>query len=145
MTTKNQNVNAYWEMKISGMSQQELIVFLYESSLRLLEEARETIQLKDVPGTHEKLSRARNIFVHLLSTLNLEAGGDFAARLSTLYAFFIEKITVANVTKNTAELDQIIPLIVGIKDAWATMKYEESGSVSANRRLETKQAISVEV
>ncbi len=143
--TKNQDINTYREMKISGMNQQELIVFLYESTLTLIDEARVTIHNKDVPGTHEKLSRARNIFVHLLATLNLEAGGEFARKLSSLYAFFIEKITVANVTKNTAELDEIVPVITEIKDAWSAMKYEEPEDSQARTRLDPSPMVSVEV
>jgi flagellar secretion chaperone FliS len=140
-----QDINAYKQQKISSMSQQELIVFLYESSLSLLEEARVKIAASDVPGTHEKLSRARDIFLHLLSTLNAEAGGEFARRLSSLYAFFIEKITVANVTKNTQELDDIIPLISGIRDAWANIKFDENDPSLEKKGTEAFQAVSLEV
>jgi flagellar protein FliS len=116
------DINKYLEMKISGMSQKELIVFLYESAVNLMEEARITINDGDVPGTHQRLDRARNIFLHLLSTLNLEAGGDFAKRLSGLYSYFIEKITMANGTRNVQELDDIIPVVNDIKNAWQDLK-----------------------
>lgn len=128
------------------MSQQELIVFLYESSLTLMDQARERIAANDVPGTHEKLDRCRNIFLHLLSTLNLEDGGELAQKLSSLYAYFIEKITMANVTKNAAELDDIAPLITNIKDAWAALECVDGSDTAGPRnRLENCQAISVEV
>ena len=141
---KNQEINAYKQLKISSMSQQELIVFLYESALMFLNEAKGKIQNEDVPGTFEKLNRARNIFLHLLSTLNAEAGGEFARRLSSLYAFFIEKITVANVTKNTQELDDIIPLISDIRDAWANIKFDENDPSLNKKGSETFQAVSLE-
>lgn len=34
----------------------------------------------------------------------------------------IEKKTMANVTKNIQDLDDIIPIIAGIKDSWAAIK-----------------------
>jgi flagellar protein FliS len=142
---KIKEIDAYREIKISGMNQQELIVFLYESSLQLIEEARATIAAGDVPATHDKLSRARNIFVHLLATLNLEAGGEFAVRLSSLYAYFVEKITMANVTKNIQELDDIAPIITNIKEAWAGMKWEEGPNSQAGKLIDTPQLVSMEV
>ena len=76
----------YRDLKIKNMSQRELIVFLYESALRLMEEGKERIAAGDVTGTHEKLDRARNIFLHLLATLNLETGGELGGWLWIVYA-----------------------------------------------------------
>ncbi len=128
------------------MSQKELIVFLYESAVNLMEGARVTINDGDVPGTHQHLNRARNIFLHLLSTLDLEAGGDFAKRLSALYAYFVEKITMANSTKNVQELDDIIPIVNDIKEAWQDLKPDTveqnppRNSNSKNHRLVSMEA-----
>jgi flagellar secretion chaperone FliS len=142
---KSKEIDTYRKIKISGMNQQELIVFLYESSLQLIEEAKETIAARDVPATHDKLNRARNIFVHLLATLNLEAGGEFALRLSSLYAFFVEKITMANVTKNVQELDDIVPIITNIKEAWAGMKWENESNSKSGKLIDLPQLVSMEV
>lgn len=126
MTKKN--INEYLKMKISDMSSRELIVFMYESSIKLMEESKETIKNGDLQGTHERLNRARNVFLHLLGTLNVEEGGDIAAKLSGLYAYFIEKITMANTTKNPDELDEILPLVNEIKDSWENMELDTEGS-----------------
>jgi flagellar protein FliS len=114
----NNQLKTYQQMHISGLNQQELIVLLYSGALRFIEDGKELLKTGDVPKIHEKLDKARNIFIHLLATLNMEAGGEFAQKLSALYAYFIEKITVANVTKDAKELDDIIPLIQEIKESW---------------------------
>jgi flagellar protein FliS len=119
-------VNVYQQMHISGLNQKELIVMLYSGAIRFIEQGRELILKKDVPGAHAKLNSARNIFIHLLSTLNMEAGGQISKKLLSLYAYFIEKITMANATKNVAELDDIIPLIQDIKEAWEKVEFDES-------------------
>jgi len=139
-------LKTYKDVKIKDMNRKELIVFLYESALRLMEEGKEKISIGDVPGTHEKLDRARNIFLHLLATLNLEAGGDFAKKLSALYSYFVEKITMANVSNNADELEEIIPVVNEIKEAWEKMEYEgsEKSSQGINNNPEN-QLISMEV
>ena len=124
------DVSTYKKDRILNMNQQQLIVYLYESALRLMEEAKPKKIAKDVNGTHEKLDRTRRIFLHLIATLNLEAG-EFAEKMSALYAYFVEKITVANVTKEISELDDIIPMVAELKDAWNQMEFDESKSKAA--------------
>ncbi|UCC79416.1 MAG: flagellar export chaperone FliS [Candidatus Zixiibacteriota bacterium] len=123
-------LKTYRDVKIKNMSQKELIVFLYESALELIDQGKERIGAGDVPGTNEKLDRARNIFLHLLATLNLEEGGEFAKRLSALYSYFVEKITMANTCNKVKELDEIIPLVNEIKEAWEKMENNDPGKSS---------------
>ena len=142
-------LKTYQQMHVSGLNQQELIVLLYSGALRFIDEGRELItrEKKDVPKIHEKLNRARNIFVHLLSTLNLEAGGEIASKLASLYSYFIEKITIANVTKDISGLDEIIPFIQGIKESWEKMELskEELPESKKPAGLKPVQVFSTEV
>ena len=143
---RRQDIDTYRELKISTMNQKELIVFLYDSAIKLIISAKEKIVSKDVTGRQADLNRARNIFLHLLATLDLEAGGEFARKLSALYAFFIEKITVANATESARELDEITPMIEDIKSAWESAKFqEEPASVVSEKSVEAARTVSLEV
>ena len=135
----------YNRQKIENMSQKDMIVFLYDSALNSIEIARGYISKKDINETHRHLDQARSIFVHLLGTLNMEIGGEVAQKLSSLYAYFVEKITVANVTKEPKELDDIIPLISELRNSWADLSFDESllPSKTGNKSMDF-QAISVE-
>lgn len=141
------DIDTYLKAKISEMSQQELIVFLYESAINLMEESKVTIGSGDIQGTHLRLNRARNIFLHLLGTLKPEGPGEaIAGKLSALYAYFIEKITVANTTKNAQEIDDILPIAGDLKNAWQDMKLDsESQNGTAEIPAVDQSLISVEV
>lgn len=110
------------EAKTSGKSQRKLIVFLCELAIDLIEQAKVTMNKGDLSETSHCLNRARNIFLHLLSTLNPEAGGDSEKKLSSLYTFIVEKINMANSTKSVQDLDDIIPIVRDIKEAWQESK-----------------------
>jgi len=120
-----QQLKSYRQMHVSGLNQKDLIVLLYSGALKFIDEGKHWIDKKDVPRTHEKLNRARDIFLHLLATLNMDEGGEIADKLSSLYAYFVEKITTANVANSKADLDEIIPLIVDIKDSWEKIEYQD--------------------
>lgn len=131
-------LKTYQHMHVSGLNQKELIVLLYSGALRFIDEGKELIRKKDIPGTNEKLSKARNIFIHLLSTLNMEVGGEFSTRLSALYAYFIEKITMANATNNNRELDDIIPFIKDIKESWEQIDIDDENIPQSKKVSNTK-------
>ena len=141
------NLKTYQNIHVSSLNQKELIVLLYSSALRFIDEGKEKINKNDVPGTFEKLNRARNIFLHLLSTLNMEKGGEFADKLSALYAYFVEKITMANVTKNISELNDIIPLIENIKKSWEKIDINQEDIPTSIKTANTNpvQVFSAEV
>ena len=146
MHMENQ-VKTYQKMQISGLNQKELIVMLYSGALRFIEEGRQIIKTNDVPKIHDKLNRARNIFVHLLATLDMEKGGELASKLSALYAYFIEKITVANVTKDEAALLEIIPLIQEIKESWEKLELPDAEMARKQKvaAMQPTQVFSTEV
>jgi len=141
------NLRTYQQMHVSGLNQKELIVLLYTGALKYIDEGRDMILKNDVPETFESLNRARNIFIHLLSTLNMESGGELAVKLSSLYAYFIEKITMANATKKVEELDVVIPLIKSIKESWEKIDINDESIPESKRTTITKpvQMFSAEV
>lgn len=145
----DRQLKTYQQMHISGLNQKELIVLLYTGALRFIDEGRELIarEKKDIPKIHDKLNRARNIFIHLLSTLNMEAGGELAMKLSALYSYFIEKITVANVTKNADGLDEIVPFIQEIMESWEKMELDREKMPQSQKAVGLKpvQVFSAEV
>ncbi len=143
----DKQVKTYQQMHVSGLNQKELIVMLYSGALKFIEEGKQIIHTNDIPGIHDKLNRARNIFIHLLATLDLERGGELAQKLSSLYAYFIEKITVANVTKKEKDLDEIIPLIQSIKESWENLDLKNADVDDHHKTtsINTKQVLSLEV
>lgn len=142
-----QQLKTYQQMQISGLNQKELIVLLYSGALRFIEEGKSLLKTGDVPKIHEKLNRARNIFIHLLATLDMRAGGELASKLSSLYAYFIEKITIANVTKKEDSLNEIIPLIRDIKESWEKIDLADEAIPEKQKTSAIKQvpAFSAEV
>ena len=53
---------------------------LYDGALRFLREARDAIERSDIAARARGVSRALAIVAELQSTLNLEEGGEIAAR-----------------------------------------------------------------
>lgn len=109
---------AYRSAEIEVLNQRDLIVRLYQGMERFLIKAQLAMQNFD-PGTaHENCQRTKAILVELMSTLNLEEGGEVAQQLQALYAFFLTQIVEANLRKDATRIEAILPIIVSLREAW---------------------------
>lgn len=121
---------AYHTAEIEGISQRDLIVMLYRGTERFLLTATTAMNNGHIPLAHEQCQKAKDIFVELISTLNMEVGGEFAVRLRALYAFFITRISEANLNKDPSKIEEILPLIAEIRNGWEQVPDEFANTSS---------------
>jgi flagellar protein FliS len=119
--TLARGAEAYRQTHVQSRSPLELIVMLYDGALRFLRETEDAIQRRDLVAKRDAMSRALAILAELQSTLNIEQGGATAASLDSLYGYMINRLTEANVQLKTAPVQEVITLLTGLRDAWATV------------------------
>jgi len=88
-------LSEYRRSQVMGMSQIDLVIMLYQGAIRFIGEAIALIEAGRFDQSWQKFDRARKIVLHLLGTLNPEAG-ELAGKFSALYAFVVAQISVAN-------------------------------------------------
>lgn len=136
--TYGSGAQAYTQAQVAtSTNQQQLIVMAYDGILRFLRKAREHMDRGEIEEKHNALVRARAIVEELAATLNLELGGEIARNLWNLYVFFMKRISEANVLNDASLLDEILPAIKELHDAWAEMQVpeEDAQAQALNRRV----------
>jgi flagellar protein FliS len=123
------HIEQYRRTQVSGMTQKELIVMLYNGAIRFLTEAKGAIGENRYDQSCSKLDRARKVVLHLYSTLNMEAG-PLAGDLAALYSYVVEQICVANATRETPPIDSCINVLATVKEAWEQVPDQEKKGVS---------------
>jgi flagellar protein FliS len=112
---------AYRQTHVQSRSPLELVVMLYDGALRFLRETEEAMQRGDLVAKRDALSRVFAILSELQATLNIEQGGETAASLDSLYSYMINRLTEANVQLKPAPVHEVITLLTGLREAWATV------------------------
>lgn len=133
----------YTEASVAGEGQLKLIIMLYEGAGRFLNQAREHINRNEVEEAHNNLVKAKRIIVHFLSTTNPESG-ELAMNLHRLYVFLYEKIAVANMRKDPAEIDAALRILTKLLEGWRELQ-KQAVSVPAPQiqKEESVQGLSV--
>jgi flagellar protein FliS len=111
-------VAAYQEVQVASRSPLELVVMLYDGALVALEQARAALTAGDLVAKRDAMSRSLAILGQLQGSLNLDAGGDVAARLDGLYTYLTARLTTANVTGDPAPVAEAIRLLSVVREGW---------------------------
>jgi flagellar protein FliS len=107
------------ETSIVDANPHRLIVMLYEGARSAIAIAQMQMQAGNVAEKGAAITKAINIISGgLRDALNMEAGGQIAARLASLYDYMIRRLFQANVDNNTALLAEVDGLLATLEEAW---------------------------
>jgi flagellar protein FliS len=91
---------------------------LVEGAVKFAKIGRQAIVNKDVVKAHENIVKTQDIFYELMSTMNVDQGGEWAKVMMNIYDFITRRLTDANIKKDVTIMDEVIPLIEDVKNTW---------------------------
>ena len=116
--------NAYQKTSITTASQGRLVVLLYEGAIKQLTTALTYINsdgkilAKNIEKFGICIQKAQGIITELQVSLDMEKGGEIAKNLMSLYLFFNEELTAANINHDSAKITSILNMIKDLADVW---------------------------
>ena len=106
----------YQRQSVMTMTQGEMLTKLYDEVIKQMSGAKICLTEKDLSGVNNALQKAQRILFYLKSTLDFKY--EISGNLDALYDFFIERTVQANLKKDSAMLDEIIPKIEDLRDTF---------------------------
>ncbi|WP_312924738.1 flagellar export chaperone FliS [Stutzerimonas nitrititolerans] len=95
-----------------------LIQMLMEGGLTRLAQAKGAMERNDVALKGALIGKTIDIVGGLRQGLNLEAGGEVAANLDSLYIYMTTRLVEANRKNDPTILDEVAGLLREIKSGW---------------------------
>lgn len=103
----------------------QLVLMLFDGAIRFLERSligfSHTDPCERNTAIHNNIQRALDIVRELNFSLNLEAGGELAQTLQSLYGYFERRLLESNRRKRREGIDEVVRSLKELRDAWATM------------------------
>lgn len=118
----------YQQTQIATSDGGRLVVMLYEGAIRYLDLAVDKMHFSTYDQVNLNLQKATEILDELRGSLNLEAGGELALRLKSIYTYMIERITKGNMDKKKEPLAEVRALLEDLLSAWRTIASTKSDS-----------------
>jgi flagellar protein FliS len=115
-------INAYkkgnLKQDISTADPHRLTLMLMQGAVDKLAYAKGCIERKDFAQKAEHMSKVSAIIMNLRDTLDMSANSEVAGNLFDLYEYMLQRLVDANVQNNVKIIDEVIALLMPIKDAW---------------------------
>ena len=107
------------DMAVEVADPHRLILLLFSGAQVAIVNARTAMQNKQIAAKGSAISRAIDIISNGLKvSLDLERGGEMAARLDALYDYMVTRLLTANLKSDLKALDEVGGLLEEIHSAW---------------------------
>ncbi|MDR1961220.1 MAG: flagellar export chaperone FliS [Gracilibacteraceae bacterium] len=110
----------YKQQSIYMMTPPELLLLLYDELVKRVHLSMKALEAKEVDAAHKNLLRAQDIIRYL--SVTLKDGYEISEVLDSLYDYFLQQLVLANVRKDPLILEEILPMIEELRDAWQQAK-----------------------
>ena len=119
-------LSTYKETRIKTASQGQLIIMLYDESVKQLDRALELMKLnnsdKKDPAKIELSGKAviktQEIITELMVSLDFEQGGEISQNLFSLYTWFNRELLEANIGQDIHRITVVRNLLSELRGAW---------------------------
>ncbi|MEL3912062.1 flagellar export chaperone FliS [Treponema pedis] len=124
MSYNSQAVAAYKEVKVKTASQGSLILMLYTEGIKQINSAIEKMRVpkipaKDIEKINNHILKAQDIITELMASLDLEAGGEIAKNLLSIYSYFNQQLLTANLKKDYKPLLDVKTMMEELEKVWS--------------------------
>jgi flagellar secretion chaperone FliS len=121
MSTYAAAPNAYRQSSVLTASPGQLVVMLYDGANRFLLQSAVAMREGRPGPAGERLRRAEAIIDELLQTLNMDAGGEVAVSLQSLYVFFKDHLRSARRDQDADKVDDVARMMRELRASWAQL------------------------
>ena len=114
----NAKAQQYLKNQIESSSPAQVVVMLYDATMRNCRNAKEAIKNKVVEDKHKALVKAQDITLELLYSVNRKHNPELATNLANLYSYCYIKLVEANVSDDLTKIDEVMTIITDLNGAW---------------------------
>ena len=104
-------LDTYQEVAITTQSRGKLVVMLYDGAIKFLKLAIRELEAGNVQEKWNYIKKALDIIDELNAVLDMEAGGEIAVNLRSLYTFMTRHLNSANIKKDPEMIKEVIQLL----------------------------------
>lgn len=119
MTTQYQK---YQRQSVCSQTPGEQLILLLEKICVSVAQGIRCIEAGDMPGAHNAITKAENIYGYLIDTLDLRF--PLSKDLLSLYSFMLDRLFQANIKKDPSILKEIEPLTHALLETWKSAEQQ---------------------
>ena len=130
---------SYQQQALAGATGVELVVALYDGTIRFLYRAMQCVEEQDTHGRRIAVKKALDILMYLQARLRPDLGGAVAASLADFYATMFTMTLEASHLESKEQFQDVIALVRNVRDAWVIVARDPEAGKVLPRELRTRE------
>jgi len=115
----------YKEMQVKTVSQEKLILMLYDGAIKFLNLGIAGLEDKRFDVVNNNLIKVQRILTELMISLNMDIG-EIANNLYSLYQYMYDKLVEGNIKKDKVPMEQVMEMLLSLREVWESAIKEMS-------------------
>ncbi len=133
------NETSYQQQTLAGATGVDLVVALYDGTIRFLYRAMQCVEEQDVHGRRVAVKKVVDILTYLQARLRPDLGGPVAASLSDFYATMFTMTLEASHLESKEQFEDVIAFVRNVRDAWVVVARDPEAGRVLPRELRTRE------
>ena len=117
MNSQQKGYLAYQQAHANELEQSTLILMMFSGGIDFLNKALELWE-KDNAGMSKYISKAKNVILELMSSLNIEDNGDIGKILFRAYKGLFIKLTTAHIQDDIQKIVEVRDSLIELEETW---------------------------
>lgn len=128
-------VSAYTANDVKTANRLHLLIMLYDSALKFMNQALAKLEENNIAGKGEFIGKAMAIISEFKGTLDFKPNRELAENLDRLYTFVIDSLIAANIKNDSARLRNAIRITRTLREGWSDLekKMQKGGGVELSK------------
>jgi|GEM_PF-4374475 flagellar secretion chaperone FliS len=108
---------AYQEAHANQLEQSELVLMMFSGSIKFLDKALELADT-DKAEMSENISKAKNVLLEIISSLNIDDTGEIGTTLLNAYKRLFQKLNAAHMDDDTEKIKEVRDSLAELEEVW---------------------------
>ncbi len=117
---------AYQGNQVDGAGPLGLVLLTYEALYKSLGRTRMAILAGDMTAEATHTGIVMEALIELSTSLNMEAGGDIARSLASLYSYMMNRVTEGLCSGSTEPVDEVMKLVQELREGWMQLSMQHN-------------------
>jgi len=113
----NPGYGVYQEAQAQELDQAKLVLMMYRGAINFLDKALEAGKTDKIQMGHY-VSKAKNVILELMLSLNLEESGEMGEMLLRMYQKLFKKLNVAHMRDDTVKIAAVKDSFEELEETW---------------------------
>jgi len=118
----NHGINKYKTTQVQTSSPIDLILLTYDALNQALYKTQAAIANNDLEREAEFTGLTLEILIELITSLDMERGGEIAAHLSVLYSYMYKILSLKLCTNDQSAVNEVQRLSKTLREGWMLIK-----------------------